>query len=213
MAVKTRELILNAALELFNEHRSTNVTTTHIAREMGISPGNLYYYFRNKEEIIREIFKAIDTGVEAIYKYDEFGTSEEAIVDFYHKLAMSSFKYRFFFLEISVLVRNDPLLKEAYGQRANRILRDIGDVFDRWVRVGIMNPFPSEKERKWLIQNAWTTTQTWLTYEDLLGDPITWEKVLSGQWRLHSILRPYMADESKIKIDALLEKAIKMESV
>ena len=50
--MKTAEKILLVSLELFNSQGESNITSVDIANEMEISPGNLYYHFKGKEEII-----------------------------------------------------------------------------------------------------------------------------------------------------------------
>ena len=54
--MKTRDRIIQASLEMFNEQGERNVTTNHIASKLGISPGNLYYHFKNKQQIIYDIY-------------------------------------------------------------------------------------------------------------------------------------------------------------
>ena len=55
--MKTRDRIIHASLELFNREGEPNVTTVDIANELDISPGNLYYHFKGKEELVRELFE------------------------------------------------------------------------------------------------------------------------------------------------------------
>ena len=54
-----RARILDRALELFNERGTAVVSTNHIAAAASISPGNLYYHFRNKDEIVRALFQQL----------------------------------------------------------------------------------------------------------------------------------------------------------
>src|SRR5512137_3067511 len=62
----TRERILDAALVLFNADGSHAVSTRHIAARLGISPGNLYYHFGNKEEIVLCLYERIEHALDAL---------------------------------------------------------------------------------------------------------------------------------------------------
>lgn len=54
--MSTRELILDVALVLLNERGESIVTSVDLAHEMNISPGNLYYHFKGKEQVVEELY-------------------------------------------------------------------------------------------------------------------------------------------------------------
>lgn len=54
--MSTRDLILDVALVLLNERGESSVTSVDLANEMNISPGNLYYHFKGKEQVVEELY-------------------------------------------------------------------------------------------------------------------------------------------------------------
>lgn len=54
--MSTRDLILDVALVLLNERGESIVTSVDLANEMNISPGNLYYHFKGKDEVVEELY-------------------------------------------------------------------------------------------------------------------------------------------------------------
>ena len=92
---RTRERILAISLELFNGRGEAHVTTGMIAGELGMSPGNLYYHFHNKEEIVEAIFSGFEREIEEILSVP---TNRQADVNdvwlFLHLLFETIWKYR-----------------------------------------------------------------------------------------------------------------------
>jgi AcrR family transcriptional regulator len=90
-------LILETAKTLFNQHGTSKVSTNHIAQEAGISPGNLYYHFKDKNHIIRELYEQMINAWEAPYMEIE---SLDLTFAYLKRFIQADFKllwdYRFF---------------------------------------------------------------------------------------------------------------------
>ena len=83
MKRKTRDRILDASLELFNADGESNVTTLQIADEIDISPGNLYYHFKSKSEIVTELYDRYEHEIQELLAVPEVEISvdDEEIVE------------------------------------------------------------------------------------------------------------------------------------
>jgi TetR/AcrR family transcriptional repressor of uid operon len=52
-----RQQLVNAAVASFNKLGLHGASISTICKEAGLSPGHLYYYFSNKEELVEAVFK------------------------------------------------------------------------------------------------------------------------------------------------------------
>ncbi|MFZ2538040.1 MAG: TetR/AcrR family transcriptional regulator [Oscillospiraceae bacterium] len=204
--MNTKEMIVESARLLFNELGSTNVSTKLIASQMGISPGNLYYHFHNKEEIIRKIYDQISLAMDELFFDFSDGLFEEGIAKFYLKLIKIQKHYCFFYRELSILVSNDAELRATYRTRSERIISQFINIYDQWVMLKIMKPFKSCEERDTLAANAWTLGQLWITHADILYDYIPSEVNYQEILRVHALMRPYFTAKSNKKLERLLNK-------
>ena len=53
-----REQIIDAAMRVFSQKGFTKATNKDIAREAGITPGLIYYYFESKEALLRAVLES-----------------------------------------------------------------------------------------------------------------------------------------------------------
>jgi AcrR family transcriptional regulator len=76
---RTAERILEVTLELFNRFGEPNVSTTLISAELNISPGNLYYHYPAKDELINSLFDRFERALnELLHAADDVRNVEDA---------------------------------------------------------------------------------------------------------------------------------------
>ncbi|MBU1219179.1 TetR/AcrR family transcriptional regulator [Myxococcota bacterium] len=162
-----RSHILDTALELFNENTTGGVSTNHISAKLGISPGNLYYHFKNKEDIILELFE----NFKSEYR-DLFGgiTAENpllGLMSFTQSAMELDWKYRFFARELHILIRSDERLAASFRlnyQTRSQMLHEMLGILEK---QGYIKPdFPLSTE---VIRLSWLFHHFWLPFTDLEG--------------------------------------------
>ncbi len=88
-SIKTRSLLLEAALDVFSEKSFSEVTLSEIAERVGMTKGALYWHFKNKgvllSKLIKEIF--LDSEIEFAEKLVERETLAD-LRDYYNKKLM-----------------------------------------------------------------------------------------------------------------------------
>jgi AcrR family transcriptional regulator len=104
--------ILKTARKLFNETNTQTATTNHIAKAMGISPGNLHYHYKNREEIIFKLY--LQLRKEMSLAVEELPKSIKELQEHEKLLIQIQWKYRFFFRELLFLFSRDKSLEKQY---------------------------------------------------------------------------------------------------
>jgi len=193
----TKERIIETAIALFNEKGTNAVTTNHIAAAMDISPGNLYYHFRNKAEIIRAIFDQMDTvgfddyqQIIARYPAGSLAAMEETFL----MIQRFNWRYRFFKRELTVFLLNDPLLRERHIKVHQAMLQLIRHSISSSIAQGILRSM-SEDELNLFTEEIWLLTLFWLNYLEVGGEEITEETVRRGNELVRQTVRCRLTEQ------------------
>ncbi|MDR3364593.1 MAG: TetR/AcrR family transcriptional regulator [Clostridiales Family XIII bacterium] len=202
----TKEKILEVSIELFNTEMATNVSTIQIAHALDMSVGNLYYHYRNKEHIIREIYRdRIAAEIDALVMNKDDRLSESGIIRYFNGLAQLIYKYRFFYTEMYALVRNDPDLHVIFHKRARAVARVLAEQVGTWIAVGIMRP-ASEGGIEALSEICWMHVTGWMSYRMLAEEGAGPQALARDSFRsIFHILRPYFTDTANERFGKLLE--------
>ena len=161
--IKTRERIIQGSLELFNAQGERSVTTNHIAAHLGISPGNLYYYFRNKQAIIAELFALYEGQVEQFLRRPEGRALTVDDKTFYlEALLAAMWHYRFLHRDLEHLLEADAELAQRYRLFAQRCMVQASGVYQGFVEAGILLMDPPQVEA--LTLNSWIIMTSWVRF-------------------------------------------------
>ncbi|TGN41633.1 TetR/AcrR family transcriptional regulator [Marinobacter confluentis] len=198
--VKTRDRILNASLSLFNSTGEPNVTTLLISDELDISPGNLYYHFKSKGDIVEELFDSyeremadlLDVPGDADISLDQFSF-------FLHLLFETVARYRFLYQDlVNVLSRYDQL-----QTRFRRILNKKTDGFrtlcESFRRQQLMTI--NDDELQALCQQLTLTACYWSSFDTLshLDDRNSVDPG-RGVYQMMYLMLPYFAEDGQDQI-------------
>ncbi len=102
---RTAERILEVSLELFNRFGEPNVSTTLISAELSISPGNLYYHYPAKDELINTLFDRYERALAEILQAADGVENVEDAWLFFHMLFELIWGYRFLYRDLNDLLR------------------------------------------------------------------------------------------------------------
>ena len=114
---KTKQKILRTALALFNNEGESQISSVDIASVMEISPGNLYYHYKGKDEIIVELFADFEQEIRQVLTSPiEKPLAVEDNWVYLYIIFEEIFDFRFFYKNQSDIIERNPALRQAFAK-------------------------------------------------------------------------------------------------
>lgn len=206
--IKTRDRIVQESLALFNAQGERSVTTNHIAAHLGMSPGNLYYHFRNKQAIIAELFAEYEARVDDFLRLPEGrGLTIEDKTFYLEALLAAMWRYRFLHRDLEHLLESDAELAAAYRAFARRALVNAKAIYRGFVEAGILRM--DEIQLEALTLNAWIILTSWVrflcTTHEVTGD-LSEELLRRGIYQVLALESGHIAEDSQAAVERIAER-------
>jgi len=187
----TPQIILDAARELFNTDGAVSTTTNHIAKECDISPGNLYYHFRNKEHIFLDLLNEMITAFDDIFLPSvDFESMQTEI--FFKKTCKIIYEYRFIYADLSYLVAFDDNFRKKYQSIKKKRSADLKSIIKDLNQKGIFHNLPENEHLDIFINIIWTYIEGIITSLKTEGKKITLSSIESSLKHIIIPLKPYL---------------------
>ena len=198
---RTAERILEVTLDLFNRFGEPNVSTTLISAELGISPGNLYYHYPAKDELINTLFDRYERALnELLNAADNVRNVEDAWL-FFHMLFELIWQYRFLYRDLNDLLSKNRRLETHFQFVLKNKARAVAAVLGGLSRAQAVRIGATESET---MASAMVVVLTyWLSYEYVRDprkalEPESAGAALSrGAYHVLSLLMPYLDEASR----------------
>ena len=197
MPRRTRERILELSLQLFNDFGEPNITTTVIAEEMGISPGNLYYHFRNKDDIVNSLFIQFEEEISRMLAVPEDRRpTVEDVWQYLHLMFELVWRYRFFYRDLSDLLSRNRTLELQFKQILAHKVKVAKQLCEGLRSDGALEADALEIDV--LATNMVVVATYWLSYEYVRNprnyseQQVMADALAKGCYQVLSLISPYM---------------------
>jgi AcrR family transcriptional regulator len=204
MSGKTRQRILDTSLAMFNEQGEPNVTTNHIADELDISPGNLYYHFRNKDDIIEQLFQRYEERMDRALVAPEGRLPELEDIWLQLHLAFECiWDYRFLYRDLVEILHRNRRLRLRFGRILKRAAENATSVMRGMVQAGSMRASAAEVEAT--ANNLLVLATFWLNYASVRGERDEQQSIRQGIVQVMMLLSPMLRDEERLHLNRLCQ--------
>ncbi len=184
--MKTKEKILAASMHLFNAQGVENVTVRDIAKEIGISHGNLCYHFANIDEIVFRLYENLVAELDLmIEKVSVKDISLAMLFETTHYIFTIFFKYRFLMIDFVNVMRKIEKIKQHYQLLMSRRRMEFGLVIQNLIAQGIFKPELFENQYQDTISLFMIYADFWIGHAEIFSPEKTEEEKINHYLKIY----------------------------
>lgn len=202
--MKTKDRIIATALRLFNEEGEPNVTTNHIADEMDISPGNLYYHFKSKDDIIWQIFLQYEHKIQSVLITPEVESASMKDMWLYLNVIFDVVvEYRFLYRNLIQLMNRIEFMKRHFRHILAQKSQTALDILTQLKALDVVEADDATLGN--LADQIALTSTFWLNYSiAIFDDQFDEQKKLShGIFHILQMIAPFLDERQKAMLQEL----------
>jgi AcrR family transcriptional regulator len=206
---RTAERILEVTLGLFNRFGEPNVSTTLISAELNISPGNLYYHYPAKDELINALFDRFERPLNELLSAGDDVRNVEDAWFFMHTLFELIWQYRFLYRDLNDLLSKNRRLETHFQSILKNKIRAIKALLSGMRRHGALQIDAAELTS---TANSMVVVLTyWLSFEyvrdprNALEEQNAQAALLRGAHHVLHLLTPYLQADQRTHLNKLAD--------
>jgi AcrR family transcriptional regulator len=205
---RTAERILEVTLGLFNRFGEPNVSTTLISAELAISPGNLYYHYPAKEELINALFNRYETALHELLNASDNVRDVEDAWFFVHSLFELIWNYRFLYRDLNDLLSKNRRLETHFQAVLKNKTRSFQAMLQSLNRCGVLQLDSRELEPT--ATSMVVVLTYWLSFEyvrdprNALEPESAQVALMRGAQHVLNLLTPYLEATQRAHLLALV---------
>ena len=203
---RTAQRILETALEMFNRFGEPNVSTTALSAELGISPGNLYYHFPAKDELVNALFERHRAALAPLLAAAGEVRDVEDAWFFLHSLFENLWEHRFIYRNLNDLLSRNRQLESHLQSLIGQMIDSLRHLLDSMRSQGLnmhTQDVPAMATNMVVLLTYWLSFEYVCDPRRALEPEHAQAALLRGASHVLMLLGPYLDAGQKAHLDAL----------
>nr|WP_321452568.1 TetR/AcrR family transcriptional regulator [uncultured Carboxylicivirga sp.] len=197
---KTKEVIIDTALDLFNSEGLSNVTLRTIANKMNISQGNLNYHFKKREDIIETLYfqlvEVMNSRITQV-QIEESETVLSSLMMNIHNTMAVFYEYRFFLLDFMQIMRENSKIKDHYVELTKEREKQFLAIFEQLIKFNLMRTEAVPNEFSYLFKRLTILGNFWISDAVIQNTKMSKKVVSTYSKMILQTLYPYLTSKGQ----------------